>query len=65
MCCSLHHYHVDVIVLKGYPGWLFLQACGPSMGYSSLVWRIPQISVQWGLAGVAAAAFIAIYIGLF
>ena len=30
-------YHVDVIVFKGYPGWLFLQTCWPSMGCSSLV----------------------------
>ena len=32
-------YHVNVIVLKGYLGWLFPQACRPSMGYSSLVWE--------------------------
>ena len=32
-------YHVDVIVPKGYPGWLFLQTCGQSMGCSSLVWE--------------------------
>ena len=32
-------YHVNVIVFKGYPGGLFLQACRPSTGYSSLVWE--------------------------
>ena len=32
-------YHVDIIVFKGYPGWLFLQTCGPSVGCSSLVWE--------------------------
>ena len=30
-------YHVDVIVPKGYPGWLFLQTCRPSMGCFSVV----------------------------
>ena len=32
-------YHIDVVVPKGYPGWLFLQTCGPSMGCSFLVWE--------------------------
>ena len=32
-------YPVDIIVPKGYLGWLFLQTCDPSMGCSSLVWE--------------------------
>ena len=32
-------YHVDVNVSKGYPGWLFLQTCRPSVECSSLVWE--------------------------
>ena len=31
--------HVDIIIFKGYPGWLFLQTHGPSAGCSSLVWE--------------------------
>ena len=32
-------YHVDVVVPKGYPGWLFLQTRRPFTGCSSLVWE--------------------------
>ena len=46
-------------------GGCFLKHVGHLLGTLFLSGRIPQISVQWGLAGEVAAAFIAIYVGLF
>ena len=58
-------YHVHVIVLKGYMGGCFFKHVGHLWGVLLLSRRIPQISAWWSLAGTAAAALIAIYVGLF
>ena len=56
--------HINVIILKCYPGWLSSQTCWP-WGTFLLSRRIPQISVLWGLAGAAAlVVFISMYVGL-
>ena len=52
-------YHVDVIVSKGYPGWLFLQTCRPSMGCSFLVW---EDSLDFHLVGFSRCCCIHGYV---
>ena len=56
-------YHVDIIFLKATLGGCFFKHVGHPWGVVLLSGRIPQISIQWGFAG-AAAAFMGIYVGL-
>ena len=53
------------LFLKATLGGCFLKHTGHPWGILLLSGRIPWIYVQWGLAGVAAAAFMARYVGLF
>ena len=52
------------LFLKATLGSCFFKYVGHLQGVFLLSGRIPQISVQWGSVGAAAAAFMAMYVGL-
>ena len=52
------------LFLKATLGGYFFRQAGHPWGVLLLSGRIPQISIQWGFAGTAAAAFMAMYVGL-